>query len=250
MYVRNMAIEGSYTGKLALATLAADLGISAVALETVLEEAFEIMEDNVIGTPGLCLHIALPRLGHLIDGNVLYAKVSWFRSIFAERLSEAPGREKYGYNPCIVADFVARLSYSQVPIARMRPNSSQAMREVAARPAVPQPHHTPAAMTWRSEEHIPSLIKVPSMPSHHTPDGFVSQSTYSRQPPMYTQDQPTYLQDKPTYTQDQPTYIQGQPVYNQHPPSYTRCSGIRQEQKLVWDEQLMWDPLQKNSQRH
>jgi hypothetical protein len=93
MFVGNMATCGSYIGKLALAKLAADLNISAIALEVALEEALEMMRDNNMGTPGLCLHIALARQGHQIDGNILYLKLAQFRSIFAEHWSEAPGRD-------------------------------------------------------------------------------------------------------------------------------------------------------------
>jgi hypothetical protein len=90
MYMSNMATEGSYTGKLALATLATDLGVTAGVLRVVLEEAFNIMQDNVIGTPGLFLHMALARRGYQIDGQVLYTKISQFRNIFARSFNDAP----------------------------------------------------------------------------------------------------------------------------------------------------------------
>ncbi|EAT77956.2 hypothetical protein SNOG_14764 [Parastagonospora nodorum SN15] len=88
----NMATEGSYTGKLALATLAADLGVTAGVLKVVLEEAFDIMQDTNTGAPGLFLHMALARRGYQVDGQVLYTKISQFRNIFARSLSDAPGQ--------------------------------------------------------------------------------------------------------------------------------------------------------------
>jgi len=92
MYMNNMATEGSYSGKLALATLAADLGVAAGVLKVVLGEAFDIMQDNNIGTPGLFLHMALSRRGYQIDGEVLYTKISLFRNIFGRSFGDAPGQ--------------------------------------------------------------------------------------------------------------------------------------------------------------
>lgn len=92
MYMSNMATEGSYTGKLALATLAADLGVTAGVLKVILGEAFDIMQDNNIGTPGLFLHMALARRGYQIDGQVVYTKINLFRNIFGRSLSDAPGQ--------------------------------------------------------------------------------------------------------------------------------------------------------------
>jgi hypothetical protein len=73
--------EGSSMGNLALARLAAGLGLSPVALKVALEEAFDIMQHN--GNAGLSLHMALARLGYQINGQVLYAGLGVLRSNFA-----------------------------------------------------------------------------------------------------------------------------------------------------------------------
>ncbi|KAL5113629.1 hypothetical protein ACEQ8H_008494 [Pleosporales sp. CAS-2024a] len=83
MYSNDAAADGSYTGQLALATLAADLGINASVLKMVLDDAFNILQQNTIGSPGLVLHMALARRGFQIDGHVLYGKMNEFRNVFA-----------------------------------------------------------------------------------------------------------------------------------------------------------------------
>ncbi|KAH5241675.1 hypothetical protein HBI72_202360 [Parastagonospora nodorum] len=198
-----MATEGSYTGKLALATLAADLGVTAGVLKVVLEEAFDIMQDTNTGAPGLFLHMALARRGYQVDGQVLYTKISQFRNIFARLLSDAP----------------ARLPYSQHSIVQTSPNSYQAMSAATVRPSIPQPQHTQAAMTWHTDSHPQTLSDAPSMASHYSFGAFHHQ---------------------PVYNQQQPTYIHQRAMQTHHQPAYTHGRTYQHQKHSDWDQQLCY----------
>jgi hypothetical protein len=97
----HMATDGSYTGRLALATLAADLGVTSDVLKIVLTEAFDLMQNHSDGSAGLSLHLALAREGYQINGQVLYARLNAFRNVFEEALHVSPGRNQFTYS----ADF-------------------------------------------------------------------------------------------------------------------------------------------------
>jgi hypothetical protein len=84
-----MNTSGSYNGSLALETLATDLGLTATALKTALEDAHDLLQ--LYRNPNLALHMALARLGYKIDGQVLYAKLSTFRGLFSGILGGATG---------------------------------------------------------------------------------------------------------------------------------------------------------------
>lgn len=75
-----MATHGSPIGNAALGTLASSLGLPPLALKLALEQAFDLVQNNVNGR--LALHIALARMGYRVDGQALYAKLEAFCNIF------------------------------------------------------------------------------------------------------------------------------------------------------------------------
>lgn len=88
-----MSAPGSYNANFAVETLAADLGISVIALKTMLEDALNLLNLHSASTPNLALHMAFARHGYKIDGQVLLAKLSTFRRIFSRVLSDATGMQ-------------------------------------------------------------------------------------------------------------------------------------------------------------
>jgi hypothetical protein len=89
-----MSTDGTYAGRLALATLATDLGITPDTLKIVLAEAFDFMQNSSGGSAKLSLHLALARRAYQIDGQVLYARLNAFRNGFAETLHDPSGIER------------------------------------------------------------------------------------------------------------------------------------------------------------
>lgn len=75
-----MTSEGSYTANVALETLAGSLGVNPVALKVALEQAFNLVQQNI--NARLALHIALARVGYRVDAQALYARLDSFRNMF------------------------------------------------------------------------------------------------------------------------------------------------------------------------
>lgn len=93
-----MSASGSPNANLAVETLAADMGLTVIALKTLLEDAQNLLEVHSASTPNLAFHMALARHGYRIDGQVLLAKLSTFRGLFSVVLSDATGMEDLCYN--------------------------------------------------------------------------------------------------------------------------------------------------------
>jgi hypothetical protein len=97
----------------------------------------------------------------------------------------------------------------------------------AVRPSIPQPQHTQAAMTWRTESHPQTLIDAPLMASHHSPGASDHQ---------------------PACNQQQPMYIHQQVMQKHHQPAYTHGPDYHHQQHSDWDQQL-WYASQEDSER-
>jgi hypothetical protein len=93
-----MSASGSPNANLAVETLAADMGLTVIALKILLEDAHDLLEVHRASTPNLAFHMALARHGYKIDGQVLLAKLSTFRGLFSVVLSDATGMADLRYN--------------------------------------------------------------------------------------------------------------------------------------------------------
>ncbi|KAF1919184.1 hypothetical protein BDU57DRAFT_545899 [Ampelomyces quisqualis] len=149
-----MDTSGSYNGNLALATLAADLGLSPTALKTALEDAHDLLQ--LYGNPNLALLMALTRIGIRIDGQILYAKLSTFRRLFSGILNGA----------------TASAAIPQPVTSQLRSNPYRTMGYTPSDQAVLQVQYTPNAMSWQAGRRDTRMMFPPqSTPSPYNSNG-------------------------------------------------------------------------------